>query len=220
MPKAELITFSLVTFGGLFAVVDPVAAVPIFLAMTSGTPSAERTVIARRASIAAALILIGFALAGGLLFKFFGVTLPAFKIAGGLLLLLMAIDMLRAQPSRARGSPEETAEGTMKQDVAVFPLATPLLAGPGSIATTMVFMSRSTAWWQAIPVIASIAVTCLLSYWLLRGATLIDRALGRTGMNVLNRVMGLILAAIAVQFMMDGLGDGFRSQLSKVITRT
>jgi multiple antibiotic resistance protein len=220
MPKAELLTFSLVTFGGIFAVVDPFTAVPMFLAMTTGTPESERAMIARRASIAAGLILTGFALAGGLLFKFFGVTLPAFKIAGGLLLLLMAIDMLRAQPSRARGSPEETAEGVVKQDIAVFPLATPLLAGPGSIATTMVFMSRSTAWWQALPVIASILVTCLISYWLLRGATLIDRVLGRTGMNVLNRVMGLILAAIAVQFMMDGMGEGFRSQLSKLIPRT
>jgi len=220
MPHAEIISFSLVTFGGIFAVVDPFTAVPIFLAMTSGTPTAERSQIARRASIAAGLILTGFALAGGLLFKFFGVTLPAFKIAGGLLLLLMAIDMLRAQPSRTRGSPEETAEGTVKQDIAVFPLATPLLAGPGSIATTMVFMSRSTSWWQALPVIASIVVTCIVSYWLLRGATLIDRALGRTGMNVLNRVMGLILAAIAVQFMLDGLSDGLRSQLSKVLPRT
>jgi multiple antibiotic resistance protein len=220
MPTAELISFSLVTFGGIFAVVDPFTAVPMFLAMTAGTPGPERSQIARRASIAAGLILTGFALAGGLLFKLFGVTLPAFKVAGGLLLLLMAIDMLRAQPSRARGSPEETAEGVVKEDIAVFPLATPLLAGPGSIATTMVFMSRSTAWWQAIPVIGSIVVTCLASYVLLRGATLIDRALGRTGMNVLNRVMGLILAAIAVQFMIDGLGEGFHHQLSKVLARS
>jgi multiple antibiotic resistance protein len=219
MPKAEFISFSLVTFGGIFAVVDPFTAVPMFLAMTAGTPESERSQIARRASVAAGLILTGFALAGGLLFKLVGVTLPAFKIAGGLLLLLMAIDMLRAQPSRARGSPEETAEGAVKQDIAVFPLATPLLAGPGSIATTMVFMSRSTAWWQALPVIASIVVTCLISYVLLRGATLIDRALGRTGMNVLNRVMGLVLAAIAVQFMIDGLGESFRGQISKLLAR-
>ena len=217
MSHAEIITFSLVTFSGIFAVVDPFTAVPVFLVMTAGQAVDERAQIARRASIAAGLILTGFALAGGLLFKFFGVTLPAFKIAGGLLLLLMAIDMLRAQPSRTRGSPEETAAGTDRLDIAVFPLATPLLAGPGSIATTMVFMSRSTAWWQTLPVLGSILVTCLASYVLLRGAPLIDRVLGRTGMNVLNRVMGLILAAIAVQFMVDGLGENMRIQFAKVL---
>ncbi len=204
---AEIASFSLVAFTGLFAVVDPLTAVPVFVAMTGQATPTERTRIARRASVAAATILTAFALAGGLLFKFFGVTLPAFKIAGGLLLLLMAIDMLRAQPSRTRSTPEESAEP--REDIAIFPLATPLLAGPGSIATTMVFMGRSTAWWQALPVIGAVLLTCLIGYWLLRGATFIDRLLGKTGMNVLNRVMGLILAAIAVQFILDGIGAAF-----------
>ncbi|MHB8418980.1 MAG: MarC family protein [Myxococcales bacterium] len=206
---SDVVGFSLVTFTGIFTVVDPLSAVPVFVAMTGQAAPTERERIARRASSAAAAILIAFALAGGLLFKFFGVTLPAFKIAGGLLLLLMAIDMLRAQPSRTRTSPEENAERSAREEIAIFPLATPLLAGPGSIATTMVFMGRSTAWWQAIPVVLSIAITCLISYGLLRGAALIDRLLGKTGMNVLNRVMGLLLAAIAVQFMLDGLGSAF-----------
>ncbi len=206
---SEVVGFSLVTFTGIFTVVDPLSAVPVFVAMTGQASAADRARIAGRACSAALVILVAFALAGGLLFKFFGVTLPAFKIAGGLLLLLMAIDMLRAQPSRTRTSPEENAERSAREEIAIFPLATPLLAGPGSIATTMVFMGRSTAWWQAIPVVLSIAVTCLISYWLLRGAALIDRFLGRTGMNVLNRVMGLLLAAIAVQFMLDGIASAF-----------
>ncbi|HUB06090.1 MAG TPA: MarC family protein [Myxococcales bacterium] len=209
MSAGEYATFSLVTFSGIFAVVDPFTAVPAFLAMTPDNTRAERAAMARRASLAALLILAGFALAGGLLFKFFGVTLSAFKLAGGLLLLLMAIDMLRAQPSRTRQSPEEAAEGVTKDDVAIFPLATPLLAGPGSIATTMVFMGRSTAWWQTLPVFVSIVLTCLVAYLLLRSASLIDRFMGRTGMNVLNRIMGLILAAIAMQFMIDGLQGAF-----------
>ncbi len=208
-PVREVVSFSLVTFTGIFTVVDPLSAVPLFVAMTRRDGPEARRDMARRASVAAALILSAFALAGGLLFKFFGVTLPAFKMAGGLLLLLMAIDMLRAQTSRVRSSPEEAAEGAEREDVAIFPLATPLLAGPGSIATTMVFMGRSTAWWQAIPVVGAVLLTCFLAYWLLRGATLIDRLLGKTGMNVLNRVMGLILAAIAVQFMFDGIAGAF-----------
>jgi multiple antibiotic resistance protein len=93
--------------------------------------------------------------------------------------------------------------------VAIFPLATPLLAGPGSIATTMVLMGRSSAWWQAIPVLGAILVTCLASYFLLRGASLVDRMLGKTGMNVLNRVMGMVLAAIGVQFILDGITAAF-----------
>lgn len=215
MHAGEFLSFSLVSFTGIFAVVDPFTALPLFLSMTADNTVAERTRMARRAALAALFILTAFALAGGLLFKFFGVTLATFKIAGGLLLLLMAIDMLRAQPSRTRSSPEETAEGTRKDDIAIFPLATPLLAGPGSIATTMVFMGRSTAWWQALPVLFAIALTCLIAYWLLRSASLMDRWLGRTGMNVLNRVMGLILAAIAVQFMVDGLKGAFPAVLGR-----
>ncbi len=209
MTPGAVFTFSLVTFTGIFTVVDPLSAVPIFVALTSQLDRGDRDRIAGRAALAATAILIAFALAGGLLFKFFGVTLPAFKIAGGILLLLMSIDMLRAQPSRTRTSPEENAERAAREEIAIFPLATPLLAGPGSIATTMVFMGRSTAWWQAIPVLLSIAVTGLLSYLTLRGATFVDRLLGRTGMNVLNRVMGLLLAAIAVQFVLDGIAGAF-----------
>ncbi len=200
---------SLVVFTGIFAVVDPFTAVPAFLAMTGTNTPEERRRMARRASLAALVILAGFAIAGGFLFKFFGVTLAAFRVAGGLLLLLMSIDMLRAEPSRTRQSPEEAAEGVEKADVAIFPLATPLLAGPGSIATTMVFMGRATTWTQTLPVFGSIGVTCLLAYLLLSSATHIDRFMGRTRMNVVNRIMGLLLAAVAVQFILDGLRASF-----------
>jgi len=213
MSAREFLSLSLVTFTGIFAVVDPFTALPVFLTITRSNTELERRRMARRASVAALFILLAFALAGGLLFKFFGVTLAAFKIAGGLLLLLMAIDMLRAQPSRARSSPEETAEGAQKDDVAIFPLATPLLAGPGSIATTMVFIGRATAWWQTLPVLLAIVLTCFIAYWLLRSASLIDRWLGQTGMNVLNRIMGLILAAIAIQFILDGFRSSFPQAL-------
>lgn len=209
MNLGEHFTSSLVVFTGIFAVVDPFTAVPAFLAMTGTNTPAERRSMARRATFAALLILASFALAGGLLFKFFGVTLAAFRVAGGLLLLLMAIDMLRAEPSRTRQSPEEREEGVNKADVAIFPLATPLLAGPGSIATTMVFMGRATSWPQTIPVFVSLGITCLTAYLLLASASVIDRIMGKTGMNVLNRIMGLLLAAVAVQFMIDGLRASF-----------
>ncbi|MBI5542469.1 MAG: NAAT family transporter, partial [Deltaproteobacteria bacterium] len=149
-------------------------------------------------------ILSFFAVFGGLLFKVFGITLSAFKIAGGILLLITAIDMLRAQPSRTRSSPEETSESDAKDDVAIVPLAMPLLAGPGAIATVMVMAGRGRDWLHLIPVVLSVAVTCGVTYALLRAASRIQRLLGHSGIAVLERVMGLLLAAIAVQFVADG----------------
>jgi multiple antibiotic resistance protein len=145
------------------------------------------------------------------LFKVFGITLSAFKIAGGILLLITALDMLRAQPSRTRSTPEETEEGDAKDDVAIVPLAMPLLAGPGSIATVMVMSARGGNWLHLIPVVLSVAITCGVAYALLRAASRIQSILGRSGIAVLQRVMGLLLAAIAVQFMTDGLLEVLRS---------
>ena len=146
---------------------------------------------------------------GTLIFKVFGVTLGAFKVAGGVLLLLTAIEMLRAQPQRTRVTPEETQEGFEKEDVAIFPLAIPLLAGPGSIATVTALMGRAGRKLFAVPVILSIALTCIASYLMLVAADRIARFLGVTGLNVMNRVIGLVIGALAVQFMFDGVRDTF-----------
>jgi multiple antibiotic resistance protein len=134
-----------------------------------------------------------------------GISLGAFRIAGGLLLFLLALDMLRAERSRQRTSPEEVAEGVERPDVSIFPLAIPMLAGPGATSTVMVLVSEALALWQKAVVVLAIAGTALLSYFILRGASVVERRLGQTGMNVLQRVMGLILAATAVQFVVDGI---------------
>jgi multiple antibiotic resistance protein len=144
--------------------------------------------MARRASVAAFFVLSTFAVAGTLIFRVFGVTLGAFKVAGGILLLLTSIEMLRAQPQRTRMTPEEAQEGADREDVAIFPLAIPLLAGPGSIATVTALMGKAGRILFAVPVILSIAIT---------------------GLSVMNRVIGLIIGALAVQFMFDGLRDTF-----------
>ena len=117
--------------------------------------------------------------------------------------------MLRAQPQRTRVTPEEAQEGLEKEDVAIFPLAIPLLAGPGSIATVTALMGRAGRKLFAVPVIASIALTCIASYLMLVAADRISRFLGVTGLNVMNRVIGLIIGALAVQFMFDGVRDTF-----------
>ncbi len=205
----EWLSFSLLSLSAIFFVVDPMGVIPVFMAMTRNDPPQKRIDMARRASVTAFLILTTFALAGTLIFKVFGVTLGAFKVAGGVLLLLTSIEMLRAQPQRTRTSPEEEAEGKEKEDVAIFPLAIPLLAGPGSIATVITLMAKAGRILFAVPVIFSIAVTCLASYLMLRAAEPIGRLLGVTGLAVLNRVIGLIIGAIAVQFMFDGIKDAF-----------
>lgn len=204
---ADVLSLSVVSLSAIFFVVDPVAAVPFFLAMTRDDPPEKRRETALRAALTAGLVLATFALAGSLIFRLLGISLGAFKIAGGVVLLLLALDMIRTQPSRTRITEQEVAAGADKEDIAIVPLAMPLLAGPGSIATAIVLMSRAREgpWWHAIPVLGAIVVTAVASYLVLAGATRTERVLGRTGLAILERAAGLLLVAIAVQFMLDGL---------------
>jgi multiple antibiotic resistance protein len=202
--------FAVVAFTAVLFVVDPFAALPIFLAITKADPVAKKKEMARRASLFAFFTLVLFALAGGLIFKMFGISLGAFKIAGGIMLLLMSLDMMKAHPSRTRSTPEEQAESTEKEDVAIVPMAVPMLAGPGAIATVMVLMSRAA--WKPIPtacVIGSIAITCVITWITLRSGATAERFITRTTLHVLERVMGLLLAAVAVEFVLGGLRDVF-----------
>jgi len=201
---SDAVSSALVAFSAIFFVVDPVGVVPIFIAMTHGDSKDELHDTARRASLVAAALLIFFALFGTFLFKFVGVSLSAFRVAGGIVLLITALDMLRARQSETRTSPEEAQEATGKEDVAIVPLAIPLLAGPGAIATVMVLMSRAAGAFSVAVVVTSIVITMAASYFLLRGASLVQRVLGQSGVSVLQRVMGLLLAAIAVQFIAEG----------------
>lgn len=203
----EAVSSALVALSAVFFVVDPVGVVPIFIAMTHGDPAQKMRSTARRASVVAAALLIFFALFGTFLFKVVGVSLSAFRVAGGIVLLITALDMLRARQSETRTSPEEAQEATGKEDVAIVPLAIPLLAGPGAIATVMVLMSRASGVISVVAVVLSILVTMAASYFLLRGAFLVQRVLGQSGVAILQRVMGLLLAAIAVQFIADGGRD-------------
>jgi multiple antibiotic resistance protein len=173
--------------------------------MTASDSEAHKRRTAFRAALAAGIVLAAFAAMGGVLFHVLGISLGAFRIAGGILLFLLAIDMLRAERSRQRSSPEEEAEGVERPDVSIFPLAIPMLAGPGATSTVMVLVSRAERAWQYGVVFGGIMLTVGAAYALLRGALRVERRLGRTGMNVLQRVMGLILAATAVQFVVEGM---------------
>jgi multiple antibiotic resistance protein len=202
------LSFMMIAFPAIFFVVDPLAAIPIFLSITASDSLEKRMATARRAALATGLTLALFAATGGLLFKALGISLGAFKVAGGLMILLMALDMMRAQPSRTRSTLDEQAEGTEKDDVAIVPLAIPMLAGPGAIATVAVLMSRAA--WRPLPTLAvfvSIALTSVASWILLRGAASAEKFLSRTTLKILERIMGLLLAAIAIEFMAGGVAE-------------
>jgi multiple antibiotic resistance protein len=214
----DVLAFALVSFSAVFVVVDPFAAVPFFLAMTAGDSVAHRRETARRAALAAGGVLAGFALAGAVVFRVLGISLGAFKIAGGVLLLIMAVDMLRTRASEARITEGEVASGVAKEDVAIVPLAMPLLAGPGSIATVVVLMgrARSEHLWRVAVLLGAIAAVAALAYVVLAGASRVDRVLGRTGLNILERASGLLLAAIAIQFMIDGIGESLPGLMRRI----
>ena len=207
---ADDVTFSLIAFSAIFFVVDPILVVPLFLTITAGDSKEKRAQTSRRASLMAFATLTLFGLAGGLIFRLFGISLGAFKIAGGLLLFITSIDMMRAQPPRTRTTEEERAESVAKEDVAIIPMAIPFLAGPGAIATVMVLMSRA-AWhpFRTGAVFLSILITCVVAWLLMRSAILAERYLTRTSLNVAERVMGLLIAAIAVEFVVGGIRDLF-----------
>ncbi len=202
-----ILSFTLSTVTTLLLVVDAPAAVPLFLSMTESDSAEHRRRTAFRAALAAGLVLTSFGALGGIIFRVLGISLGAFRIAGGVLLFLLAVDMLRAQRSRQRTSPEEEAEGLDRPDVSIFPLAIPMLAGPGATSTAVVLVSRAERAWQYVVVFGAILLTGLVSYGVLRAAVRVERRLGRTGMNVLERVMGLVLAATAVQFVVEGVSN-------------
>ena len=190
----------------IFFIVDPLAVIPSFLTLTADDSASRRRRIALKASVACTLILAGFASSGGLILKVFGITLPAFRIAGGIVLGLSALEMVRAE-RRTRETKEEVAEGTEKYSAAITPLAIPMLAGPGAISTVMVLANRASGWSQTIPVYTAILGAGIATYIVLRTSELLNRLLGKTGINVLSRVMGLVLATVAVQFILDGLNE-------------
>jgi len=200
--------FALVTFTSIFFIVDPIAAIPTYLVITQQETATERRRTARRACIAMTVLLVVFGATGTMLFRAFGITLAAFRTAGGLILWFVAMDMLHGERRTQEGR-DEVYEGQIKEDVAITPLAIPMLAGPGAISTAIVLAGQAHGAAQTALVYCSIVVTGVLSYVSLRlGEPLLER-LGKTGIRVVTRIMGLILAAVAVQFVFSGVREAF-----------
>ncbi len=191
----------------VFAIVDPVGTLPFFVALTDGFEEADRRIVLRRSVIVLGSVLALFALLGRFLFAAFGFTLGAFEIAGGILLFVVAFDMLQGEVTRTKFTPQDHEAAAQRRDeVAVVPLGIPLLAGPGAISTVMIYEGSSGS--DPLIVVATfvaILVTAAVTFVVLRLGQPILRAMGRVGVMAMTRVLGLILAALGVQFVLNGV---------------
>ncbi len=200
-----LTDFTLLAASTWIPILNPFGILPQFVAFTQDLSPRQTHAVARRAATIALVVLAVCVLVGSLLFKAFGITVPAFRLAGGVILFLIALDMLRANPLRFKTSKEEQTESIEREDVAIFPVAIPLIAGPGSITTALVLGEQAKGTMQYVVLLGVLAVAMLFMYLALRYADrLLDR-LGHIGRNVLTRVMGIVLAAVAAQFILDVL---------------
>ena len=201
----SLIEYTFLAISSLFVIVDPIAVVPTFLAMTPEETPRERIRMARIACIVMVGVLFAFALLGKRILQFLGIDLPAFQIAGGIVLLLIALDMLRAQRSRVQETREETAAGTAKDDIAVTPLAIPMLAGPGAISTAILLHNRASGFAQQISLCVAILLVAAITYLIFHFSAHGARWLNPIVMRITTRIMGLLLAAVAIQFIITAL---------------
>lgn len=198
-------------FTALMVILDPFAAVPFFLSLTQGYERAEKARVARVTAVTVALVLIITALSGDSILKLMGTSLASFRVGGGIVLIVMALSMLKAEPNRVRATLSETQEAGSKASIAVVPLAIPLLAGPGSISNVIIEMHRSTVPYHTGFVISVILLISAILWLVLRLAAPIGAFLGQIGINILNRLFGLILTAIAVEIISNGLKQLFPS---------
>lgn len=199
-------TFAITAFVTLFVVIDPIGLTPMFVALTQGMSSSERRRIATRACITAVIILTIFGLAGEEVLAAIGISMPAFRISGGILLFVTAFDMLFERRDERRENQADEAEA--RDDPSIFPLAMPLIAGAGAMATMILLVGSAGSDLAKIATVhGAMLLTVAIGFALFQTAGLLERLLGRTGIKVVTRLLGMLLAALAVQFVLDGLRD-------------
>jgi multiple antibiotic resistance protein len=202
------LAFAVTAFASIFAIMNPVGNIPVFVAITEGyTPELKRKVI-NKVCVVAGGILVIFALFGNYIFDLYGITIPAFKIAGGILLFSIAFTMTKGQLTKSKMTDEEEQEATEKEEVGVVPLGIPLFAGPGAITTVMIYVSYALdspdATFDFISIFIGIFATVIISFILLRYADPLFNRMGKSGTMAFTRIMGLLLAAMAVEFILSG----------------
>jgi multiple antibiotic resistance protein len=192
-------------FMALLVLINPLSAIPIFISLTPHSSQPERKRIAKLAALTIAIVVCLFALVGEKLLHFLGISIGSFQVAGGLLVLMIALAMMNAQPSATKTTDEEQSEAESKANIAVVPLAIPLMTGPGSISTVIIYATTAHSWVEVANIMVSGILVAIVCYFALTMATPISRVLGKTGINIVNRVMGMLLAALSVEIMVDGL---------------
>jgi len=201
----NVLTFALVAIPSVFVIVNPLMVTSAFITLTAGASVDGRRAIIRKTTLVASAVLLVFALSGTLIFKFFSITMGAFQIAGGLILFSVAMGMLNAKPPRTKQTPEEMQEAMTRDDIAVVPLAIPMVSGPGSITTVIVLSGDAHSPANMAILFAAIVGTMAVVFVMLRNAARVQRFLGPSGLSITNRLMGLVLAAVAVQFVIGGV---------------
>jgi multiple antibiotic resistance protein len=200
--------FALTAFATAFTIIDPIGMIPLTLAATVALPQERRSKIIDQAVLVAAAVMLVMGVIGRPLLNYLGITLAAFLIAGGILLFLIAIDMLFARPTGAKRTEEEEREAALTENPAVFPLAIPMIAGPGTIATVMLLVNLAhNDGIRLMTVFVACAAALAITWLFMRGAAKYQHLIGTTGIHVVTRVLGIILAALAVQFVLNGLGQ-------------
>jgi multiple antibiotic resistance protein len=211
MDISDYILYFVYVFSSIFVIVNPIEATMVYVTLTSGLDSVEKNHIHKRTTSVAFSLAILFAVAGDIVLRIFGITVDSLRVAGGILLFLVAIDMLRGVRQQKKVTEAELRDANHRDDISVFPLAMPLLTGPGAITTVVVLMGSSDTIAEKALVILAITLTFVITFFVLRFSEYIDRALGITGIMVLTRVMGLFLGAVAVNFVATGAWNLFRT---------
>jgi multiple antibiotic resistance protein len=196
--------FAILAFTSLLAIVNPLGAIPLFIALTAHHQKEQRRATLRRAIVTGAGVLLVFALAGTYILEFFGITRQAFQIAGGILFFAVGWDMLQARRSRVKTTEEEESESTHREDVGIIPLGLPTLAGPGAITTVIALNGQAQSVVDSIAVYVAIVLVLAICWITLTAAPMLTRRMGQTGMNVMTRLMGLLVMVIGAQFVING----------------
>ncbi len=193
----------------LFAIVNPIGTVPIFVSSTDGWSMQDRARTAKTAALTVFLVLVSSAFFGDRILEFFSISIPSFQVGGGILLMLIAISMMHGKQSGTQQTPEEAQEVADRQVIAIVPLSIPLLAGPGAISNMIIAAQQRSSFWGHLSLAIPVAAVCLLIWIILRLAGNIAHKLGTIGINIVTRLMGLILAAMAVEFIARGIAGLF-----------
>ena len=203
--------FFILCFSSLFTLINPIGIVPIFISITEGYTKRERDIIALKSVIFSFFILVLFGIIGDFIFSFYHITIHGFRIAGGILLLKISFDMIESKRSRTKTTPKEEKEAEEKNEIAYTPLGIPLIAGPGAIASIMILSSESTNNNDILLLLSSLVLVLFITFITFKISKILSKRFGKLGLRIMQRIMGLILMAISIEFILKGIKDSIEN---------